>query len=203
MCIVPEILGAGYPQHRAAHHEGGAHRKRSCPRNRLTVEFRSVTALEIGEKERPIVDSQLSVFSRNVAIEGYARFRHGVVTADYDLMLEMPRFAIERTAENLEQVHGRQAFEEPVPSLLVVLIIRQIWTITHRVTMNDRIDELLHLIEVEPDALREAEFFQAQAILETLVGKVIADATIEDTRIVISTEDGNRYFFYGFIGSGD
>ncbi len=69
--------------------------------------------------------------------------------------------------------------------------------------MNDRIDELLHLIEVEPDALREAEFFQAQAILETLVGKVIADATIEDTRIVISTEDGNRYFFYGFLGSGD
>jgi hypothetical protein len=68
--------------------------------------------------------------------------------------------------------------------------------------MNDRIDELLHLIEVEPDALREAEFLQAQAILETLVGKRIAQATIEDTRIVITTDDGNRYFFYGFLGSG-
>jgi hypothetical protein len=68
--------------------------------------------------------------------------------------------------------------------------------------MNDRIDELLHLIEVEPDALREAEFLQAQAILETLVGRRIAKATIEDTRIVITTDDGNRYFFYGFLGSG-
>jgi hypothetical protein len=66
--------------------------------------------------------------------------------------------------------------------------------------MNDRIDELLHLIEVEPDALREAEFLQAQSILETLIGKTISDATIEDTRIVIATSDGNRYFFYGFLG---
>jgi hypothetical protein len=68
--------------------------------------------------------------------------------------------------------------------------------------MNDRIDELLELIEVEPDALREAEFLQAQAILETLVGKSITAAEVEDTRIVITTGDGNRYFFYGFLGSG-
>ena len=68
--------------------------------------------------------------------------------------------------------------------------------------MNDRIDELLHLIEVEPDALREAEFLQAQSILETLIGKTITAATLEDTRIVITTSDGNRYFFYGFLGSG-
>ncbi|HTC31682.1 MAG TPA: hypothetical protein VK702_13240 [Candidatus Acidoferrum sp.] len=66
--------------------------------------------------------------------------------------------------------------------------------------MNDRIDELLELIEVEPDALREAEFLQAQAILETLAGKTITAAEIEDTRIVITTNDGNRYFFYGFMG---
>jgi hypothetical protein len=68
--------------------------------------------------------------------------------------------------------------------------------------MNDRIDELLHLIEVEPDALREAEFLQAQAILETLIGKTITGAAIEDTRIVVTTSEGNRYFFYGFLGSG-
>jgi len=68
--------------------------------------------------------------------------------------------------------------------------------------MNDRIDELLQLIEVEPDALREAEFLQAQSILETLVGKTITAASLEDTRIVITTSDGNRYFFYGFLGSG-
>ncbi|HZT13432.1 MAG TPA: hypothetical protein VFA29_11540 [Candidatus Baltobacteraceae bacterium] len=66
--------------------------------------------------------------------------------------------------------------------------------------MNDRIDELLHLIEVEPDALREAEFLQAQAILETMVGKTIAAADLEETRIVITTSDGNKYFFYGFLG---
>lgn len=66
--------------------------------------------------------------------------------------------------------------------------------------MNDRIDELLHLIEVEPDALREAEFMQAQAILETMVGKKIASAELEETRIVVTTDDGNKYFFYGFLG---
>ena len=73
-------------------------------------------------------------------------------------------------------------------------------TITQKVTMNDRIDELLELIEVEPDALREAEFMQAQSILETLVGKTVKAAEIEDTRIVITTTEGNRYFFYGFMG---
>ncbi|MBV8149398.1 MAG: hypothetical protein JO092_09930 [Candidatus Eremiobacteraeota bacterium] len=70
-------------------------------------------------------------------------------------------------------------------------------------TMNDRIDELLHLIEVDPDSLREAEFIQAQAILETMVGKTITDATLEETRFVITTSDGNRYFFYGFLGGGE
>ena len=66
--------------------------------------------------------------------------------------------------------------------------------------MNDRIDELLHLIEVEPDALREAEFMQAQAILETMVGKTVKSADIEDTRIVVTMSDGNKYYFYGFLG---
>lgn len=69
--------------------------------------------------------------------------------------------------------------------------------------MNDRIDELLHLIEVEPDALREAEFMQAQAILETMVGKTVTTAELEETRIVITTNDGNKYFFYGFLGEGN
>ncbi|HEV7180075.1 MAG TPA: hypothetical protein VGN11_09390 [Candidatus Baltobacteraceae bacterium] len=66
--------------------------------------------------------------------------------------------------------------------------------------MNDRIDELMELIEVEPDALREAEFLQAQAILGTLIGKTVSAAALEDTRIVITTSDGNRYYFYGFMG---
>ena len=69
--------------------------------------------------------------------------------------------------------------------------------------MNDRIDELLHLIEVEPDALREAEFMQAQAILETMAGKTVASAELEETRIVVTMSDGNKYFFYGFLGEGN
>ena len=69
--------------------------------------------------------------------------------------------------------------------------------------MNDRIDELLQLIEVEPDALREAEFMQAQYILETMIGKTVTAAELQDTRIVLTTSDGNRYFFYGFLGGAD
>lgn len=67
--------------------------------------------------------------------------------------------------------------------------------------MNDRIEELLHLIEVDPDALREAEFLQAQTILDTMIGKSIVAAAIEERRIVIETSDGNKYFFYGFLGN--
>ncbi len=66
--------------------------------------------------------------------------------------------------------------------------------------MNDRINELLQLIEVEPDALREAEFRQAQAILGTMLGKTVTAAEVDETRIVITMSDGNKYFFYGFLG---
>jgi hypothetical protein len=65
---------------------------------------------------------------------------------------------------------------------------------------NERIEELLRLIEVEPDQLREAEFLQAQMILDTMVGKQIASAEMEETRIIVTTSDGNKYFFYGFLG---
>jgi len=54
--------------------------------------------------------------------------------------------------------------------------------------------------DVDPDALRQAEFFQAQMILDTLVGKTIVSAQIEDTRIAVSTADGLTVFFYGFMG---
>ena len=72
------------------------------------------------------------------------------------------------------------------------------------------LDDLLTLLEVDtdslqdvdPDALRIAEFEQTQSILDTLTGKTVRTATIEDTRIVIETNDGNRYFFFGFMGSG-
>jgi hypothetical protein len=60
----------------------------------------------------------------------------------------------------------------------------------------------LDLKDIDPDALREAEFEQTRWVLDELAGKTIAKAELEDTRIVIETGDGNRYFFYGFMGSG-
>lgn len=71
---------------------------------------------------------------------------------------------------------------------------------THKMA-NDRIDELLHLVETETDGMREAEFLQLATILETLVGKTITRAYIEDTRIVIETGDGKRHAFYGYLGA--
>ena len=52
------------------------------------------------------------------------------------------------------------------------------------------VDELLNLLEIDPDALREAEFVQAQAILDTLVGETIATASMEESRIVVETAIG-------------
>ncbi|HEV3092183.1 MAG TPA: hypothetical protein VGX91_12160 [Candidatus Cybelea sp.] len=66
--------------------------------------------------------------------------------------------------------------------------------------MDDRIDQLLDLIEAEPDGLRAAEFFQAQEILQSLVGKTVTGANVEDTRIAVTTSDGCTYNFYGFLG---
>lgn len=58
------------------------------------------------------------------------------------------------------------------------------------------------LNDVEPDALREAEFGAVQSLLDTMVGKRISSASIEDTHITVATEDGTEYFFYGFLGGG-
>lgn len=66
---------------------------------------------------------------------------------------------------------------------------------------DDRIDELLHLVEAEADGLREAEFLQLQTILASLVGRTIAGAGIDNTRIVIETDDGKRHAFYGYLGA--
>ena len=60
----------------------------------------------------------------------------------------------------------------------------------------------LDLQDIDADSLREAEFEQTRWVLDELAGKTIAKADLEATRIVIETSDGNRYFFYGFMGSG-
>ncbi len=67
---------------------------------------------------------------------------------------------------------------------------------------RDRINALLDLIEVDSDVLREAEFMQVQSLLQTMVGQTIASVEHEETRIVVKTSDGSKYFFYGFLGAG-
>jgi hypothetical protein len=61
---------------------------------------------------------------------------------------------------------------------------------------------LRDLKEIDAEALRAAEFEQTQWVLDELAGKTIRRADLEETRIVIETSDGFRYFFYGFMGSG-
>jgi hypothetical protein len=67
--------------------------------------------------------------------------------------------------------------------------------------MKDRIDELLHLIESEPEGLGRAEFLQLQSVLDELVGQRVTAATVDERRVAITASDGSRYYFYGFLGS--
>ena len=56
------------------------------------------------------------------------------------------------------------------------------------------------LLDIEPEALRAAEFMQAQELLGGMVGRRIVSANLEETRISIETDDGSIYYFYGFMG---
>lgn len=56
------------------------------------------------------------------------------------------------------------------------------------------------LLDIEPEALRAAEFMQAQQMLDGLVGRSIVSAAVEDTRIALRADDGTTYYFYGFMG---
>ncbi|HEV2908522.1 MAG TPA: hypothetical protein VGX02_04540 [Candidatus Eremiobacteraceae bacterium] len=56
------------------------------------------------------------------------------------------------------------------------------------------------LIDIDPDALREAERVFAQGILDTMPGKSVARASYEETRVVLTMTDGTEYYFYGFLG---
>jgi hypothetical protein len=74
------------------------------------------------------------------------------------------------------------------------------WSI-HRVEQPDVGDvHTSDLLDIDPDALREAERVFAQGILDTMAGKQVARAVYEDTRVVIVMNDGSEYYFYGFMG---
>jgi hypothetical protein len=65
-----------------------------------------------------------------------------------------------------------------------------------------QLETLLSILDdIDPDEIREAELAEAQAIMNTMVGATIKSATVEETRIVVETADGNKYFFYGLMGS--
>ena len=57
-----------------------------------------------------------------------------------------------------------------------------------------------NLLEIDPEALRAAEFMQAQELLGGMVGRRIVSAKLEETRIAIEIDDGTTYYFYGFMG---
>jgi hypothetical protein len=61
-------------------------------------------------------------------------------------------------------------------------------------------DDDQELIQIEPDALRAAEFMQAQEVLRGMVGHAVVAARVEETRIAIETDNGSTYYFYGFMG---
>lgn len=56
------------------------------------------------------------------------------------------------------------------------------------------------LLDIDPDALREAERVFAQGILDTMAGKQVLRAIYEETRVVVVMSDGSEYYFYGFMG---
>jgi hypothetical protein len=56
------------------------------------------------------------------------------------------------------------------------------------------------LLDIDPDALRAAEFMQAQDLLAGMVGKQVVAAQLEETRISVELDDGAIYYFYGFMG---
>jgi hypothetical protein len=56
-------------------------------------------------------------------------------------------------------------------------------------------------LEVESDALREAEMMQAQRKLQYLVGRTIAEVRVEETRIAIVLDNAHTFFFYGYMGA--
>lgn len=66
---------------------------------------------------------------------------------------------------------------------------------------SSKVDDLAtDLLDIDPDALREAERVFAQGILDTMAGKQVLRAIYEDTRVVVVMSDGSEYYFYGFMG---
>jgi hypothetical protein len=59
------------------------------------------------------------------------------------------------------------------------------------------------IIDIEPDALRAAEFMQTERLLNAMVGQTITATRVEETRIAIEVADGSVFYFYGFMGEDE
>jgi hypothetical protein len=55
--------------------------------------------------------------------------------------------------------------------------------------------------DIESDTLREAELMQARSRLGELVGHKVTAVRVEETRIALESDDGQSYYFYGFMGA--
>lgn len=66
---------------------------------------------------------------------------------------------------------------------------------------ESRVEDLIHeVIEVDPHGLQQVEFAVSQTALDSMAGKTIEKAVVEDTRIAVHLSDGSVYSFYGFAG---
>jgi len=214
-------------EQRPADHKTLARNDRRIGCDRLAIFARAVAAREVGEDEHITISAHLCVSAGNVPIKGNASYSNGVVAADRDLAFERPRFTVERPTQYFENVHycvqiisemtlaqagatspvNENRTARRVPGAFAKKGEMAIGTETNPGDFG-KIDALLKdlegidLQEIDADSLREAEFEQTRWILDEMKGKTIARALLEDTRIVIETSDGNRYFFFGFMGSG-
>jgi hypothetical protein len=176
-------------QRRSADHERLTKVDRFGLRQRPAANPGPVPAGQVGETETPVTFfEQPRVFPRDIPIDGDARGGHRVISTDGDLPLESPRFSVERPAHHLEDVHRWTAFARPGRPVLSgrkPLLVKR---------------EDPNLLEVEPEALRAAEFMQAKELLSSMEGRRVVSARLEETRIAIAIDDGTTYFFYGFMG---
>ncbi len=176
-------------QCRSADHERLTKDDRFGLRQRPAANSGPVPARQVGQTETPVTFfKEPRVFTRDIPIDGDARGGHRVISTDGDLPLESPGFAVKRPAHHLEDVHRWTAFAWPGRPVLS----------GKKPQLVKRDDPTL--LEIEPEALRAAEFMQAKELLSSMVGRRVVAARLEDTRIAIETDDGTTYFFYGFMG---
>src|SRR5579872_7184668 len=96
------------PQHRSADGKGRTELEHGIAVDGLAREPRSVATGEVLDTELAVRRRpQACMFARDVAVDRDARGRDAVVAPNRDLVFKGPRLAVQRAAQNLEDVHGR------------------------------------------------------------------------------------------------